>query len=139
MFLNNNLSNINKNFNSFFDSLSSGYLSYFDNKGYPVFSGSITVKNRNNVFLHNHTAVYFFHDLRGIHYIGETIDLKKRYFQHIEKKKNKKLVRTIENSFGPMKFSWVKVKSKVEALQLQKKWIRIFNPKCNEIKYSTKT
>lgn len=112
---------------------------YEDENGYPVFSGSISVKPRNNIFLKKHTAVYFFHDVRGIHYIGETVDLENRYFQHIEKNKNRKLKKAIENSFGPMQFSWVKVRSKVEALKLQKKWIREFNPKCNEIKYRTKT
>ena len=38
-------------------------------------------------------------------------------------------------AFGEMKFSWVKTSSKMEALIYQKKWIRIFKPKCNEIFY----
>jgi len=35
-----------------------------------------------------------------------------------------------------MFFSWVIASSKMDALIMQKKWIRIFEPKCNEIKYN---
>ena len=81
-------------------------------------------------------GVYFFHDLRGIHYIGESSDLKSRFKSHIKKEKNKKLVKVINSAFGAMNFSWVKTSSKMEALIYQKKWIRLFKPKCNEIFYN---
>lgn len=106
---------------------------------YPVFDGFIKVKSKNSVFLKNYEAVYFFHDLRGVHYIGETSNLKNRYVQHIEKEKNKELKKAITSSFGPMFFSWVKAKSKVDALRLQKKWIRLLKPECNNIKYKSTT
>ena len=83
-------------------------------------------------------GVYLFHDLRGIQYIGETSDLKSRFKSHIRKEKNKKLVKQINSAFGEMKFSWVKTSSKMEALIYQKKWIRVFKPKCNEIFYKNK-
>ena len=106
---------------------------------YPVFDGFVTIKSKNSVFLNNYEAVYFFHDLRGFHYIGETNNLKSRYVQHIEREKNKSLKEAIATSFGPMFFSWVKAKSKVDALKLQKKWIRLLKPSCNNIKYKSIT
>ena len=51
------------------------------------------------------------------------------------REKNKKLKKAILTAFGDMKFSWVKTSSKMEALILQKKYIRMFKPKCNEIFY----
>ena len=46
------------------------------------------------------------------------------------------LVKEINSAFGEMNFSWVKASSKMEALIYQKKWIRLFKPKCNEIFYN---
>lgn len=102
---------------------------------YPKFSASVTVKKMSDQLISNDPGVYFFHDLRGIHYIGETIDLKSRFKSHIKKEKNPKLLKALNSSFGVMNFSWVKTTSKMEALIYQKKWIRLFKPKCNEIFY----
>ena len=103
---------------------------------YPVFNGSINISANKNPFLSQLPATYFFHDLRGIHYIGETENLRLRFFQHIKKNKNIALKESILSAFGPMFFSWVIASSKMDALIMQKKWIRIFKPKCNEIKYN---
>lgn len=102
---------------------------------YPVFNASVTIKKMSDQLVSNGPGVYFFHDLRGIHYIGETSDLKSRFKTHIKKEKNHKLAKAINSSFGEMNFSWVETSSKMEALIHQKKWIRLFKPKCNEIFY----
>ena len=102
---------------------------------YPKFSASVSIKGMSDELISSGPGVYFFHDLRGIHYIGETSELKKRYKSHIRREKNKKLIKAINSSFGEMNFSWVKTSSKMEALICQKKWIRLFKPKCNEIFY----
>ena len=106
-----------------------------DSFGYPKFKASVAIKKMCEQLISSGPGVYFFHDLRGIHYIGETSDLKSRFKSHIRKEKNKKLVKEIKLAFGEMRFSWVKTSSKMEALIYQKKWIRIFKPKCNEIFY----
>lgn len=103
---------------------------------YPVFDGSVNVSTNKNPFLNQLPAVYFFHDLRGIHYIGETENLRFRFFQHIKKNKNLNLKAAILSAFGPMFFSWVVASSKMDALIMQKKWIRVFKPQCNEIKFT---
>lgn len=103
---------------------------------YPIFNGSVNISTNKSPFLSQLPAVYFFHDLRGIHYIGETENLRFRFFQHIKKNKNLSLKAAISSAFGPMFFSWVIASSKMDALIMQKKWIRLFNPQCNEIKYT---
>ena len=103
---------------------------------YPIFNSSVSIRRMSEQLISSSPGVYFFHDLRGIHYIGETSNLKSRYLSHTKREKNKKLQRAINNAFGEMKFSWVKAESKMEALILQKKWIRLFKPECNEIYYN---
>ena len=102
---------------------------------YPKFTASVTIRWMCEHLISSGSGVYFFHDLRGIHYIGETSDLKSRFKSHIKREKNKKLVKVMKSAFGEMNFSWVKTSSKMEALIYQKKWIRLFKPKCNEIFY----
>ena len=106
------------------------------NSKYPKFNSSVSVNDMCEQLISLSPGVYFFHDIRGIHYIGETSNLKSRFLSHIKKEKNKKLKKELSNAFGEMKFSWVKTKSKMDALIYQKKWIRLFKPKCNEIFYN---
>lgn len=103
---------------------------------YPTFNGSVNISANKCPFLNQLPAVYFFHDLRGIHYIGETENLRLRFLQHIKKKRNLNLNTAILSAFGPMFFSWVVAPSKMDALIMQKKWIRVFKPYCNEIKFT---
>ncbi len=102
---------------------------------YPVFNATLPIRELCDQLVTSSPGVYFFHDLRGIHYIGESADIRNRFKSHIKKEKNKKLSIEIKNAFGEMFFSWVKTDSKMEALINQKKWIRLFKPKCNEIFY----
>ena len=102
---------------------------------YPVFDSSVSVTKLCEQLISKVSGVYFFHNVRGIHYIGETTNLRSRFISHMTREKNKKLKKAILTAFGDMKFSWVKTSSKMEALILQKKYIRMFKPKCNEIFY----
>ena len=102
---------------------------------YPNFSSTVSINEMCDRLISTGPGVYFFHDLRGIHYVGETSDLRLRFLSHLKKGKNKKLSKAISSAFGVMNFSWVKTSSKMEALIYQKKWIRLFKPKCNEIFY----
>lgn len=102
---------------------------------YPTFDNSLSINNMCEQLISQSSGVYFFHDIRGIHYIGETSNLRSRFISHNRREKNKKLKKAISTAFGNMKFSWVKTSSKMEALIFQKKWIRLFKPKCNEIFY----
>ena len=102
---------------------------------YPKFDSSVSISKMCEQLISKVSGIYFFHDIRGIHYIGETSNLRSRFISHNKREKNKKLKKAIQSAFGDMKFSWVKTSSKMEALILQKKYIRMFKPKCNEILY----
>ena len=86
---------------------------------YPKFTASVPIRRMCEQLISSGSGVYFFHDLRGIHYIGETSDLKSRFKSHIKREKNKKLVKVMKSAFGEMNFSWVKTSSKMEALIYQ--------------------
>ena len=100
---------------------------------YPNFSSTVSINEMCDRLISTGLFFYFFHDLRGIHYVGH---INSRLAAiHLKKGKNKKLSKVISSAFGAMNFSWVKTSSKMEALIYQKKWIRLFKPKCNEIFY----
>jgi len=80
-------------------------------------------------------GVYFIHDFRGVLYIGESKNLKQRFLQHIYREENLSLKEAISNPCGEIRFYWFAVSNKYKSIKLQKDWIRIFNPKCNYIKY----
>ncbi len=108
-----------------------------DSFGYPKFNASVPIEDMCEQLISTGPGVYFFHDLRGIHYIGESTDIKSRFKSHIRREKNKKLIKKINTAFGRMNFSWVKTKSHMQALIFEKKWIRLFKPECNEIIFKT--
>ena len=132
MNLNNNSSLIKKNCISNFSNSKSSKKA---DQGYPTFDNSLSINSMCEQLISQSSGVYFFHDIRGIHYIGETSNLRSRFISHNRREKNKKLKKAINTAFGNMKFSWVKTSSKMEALIFQKKWIRLFKPMCNEIFY----
>ena len=104
-------------------------------RGYPNFNATVPIEQSCDQLISSGPGVYFFHDLRGVHYIGESIDIKSRFNSHIRREKNKKLVQKINSAFGVMNFSWVKTKTHMQALIFEKKWIRLFKPECNEITF----
>ena len=106
--------------------------------GYPKFTATVPIADMCEQLISSGPGVYFFHDIRGIHYIGESTDIKSRFKSHIRREKNKRLVKKINSAFGQMNFSWVKTKSHMQALIFEKKWIRLFKPECNEITFKTK-
>tara|TARA_B100000989_G_scaffold291542_1_gene266128 strand:+ start:1508 stop:1996 length:489 start_codon:yes stop_codon:yes gene_type:complete len=113
---------------------------YFNNslglKGYeliPAFDGSAKLNTLQTRFLPNYSVVYFFHDLRGIYYIGETKSLSCRFEQHLFKKENKLLVQLISNPIHEGFISWVRCVSYEERTNLEKKLVKVFNPIANTI------
>ena len=102
---------------------------------YPKFDGSIGFSIFENIYAPKNSGVYFIHDLRGILYIGKASNIHKRFTQHSWIRKNRVLYKLSQNPFGKFKFSWVNTKNEKIADNLEKKWIRIFKPICNEIFY----
>lgn len=93
---------------------------------------TLTFSSSQAIYAPTTTGVYFIHDLRGILYIGLTNNFRERLKQHTWLRKNKNLLNLSKNFFGSLKFSWVEFSSYKEAKKSEKKWIKVFNPICNE-------
>ena len=102
----------------------------------PDFDNSIAYKVSSAFILPKLSGVYFIHDFRGVLYIGESKNLRQRFLQHIYREENLSLKEAISNPCGEIRFYWFAVSNKYKSIKLQKDWIRIFNPKCNYIKYN---
>ena len=104
---------------------------------YPEFKEKVIYKISNKFFVPEYEGVYFVHDMRGFLYIGETLNLRQRFLQHLQREKNQHLKQLIKNPFGDLSFYWIKANSKLEALKLQKYWIRSLKPFTNKTKYKS--
>lgn len=103
---------------------------------YPNFAGSVRYKASRAFTVPTSSGVYFIHDFRGIHYIGEAQNLEQRFLQHHTNEDNVILKELVRYPFGELRFYWLKTKTKPNAVKLQKYWIRVFQPIANKVKYS---
>ena len=103
---------------------------------YPEFHGSVRYKASRGFMLPTNPGVYFIHDFRGILYIGEAKNLKQRFFQHHRNEDNTMLRELVRYPFGELRFYWLDAETKLKAVKIQKKWIRVFQPISNNIKYN---
>ena len=102
---------------------------------YPELKKKVLYKLSQNFFVPSAEGVYFIHDKRGFLYIGESNNLRNRFLQHLQREKNLDLVNLIKFPFGDLSFYWVTTNTKLEAVKLQKYWIRILKPLTNKINY----
>ena len=102
---------------------------------YPQLKKKVLYKLSQNFFVPSAEGVYFIHDKRGFLYIGESNNLRNRFLQHLQREKNLNLTNLIKFPFGDLSFYWVTTNTKLEALKLQKYWIRILKPLTNKINY----
>ena len=102
----------------------------------PKFDNSVVYNIFSAFVLPATPGVYFIHDFRGVLYIGESKNIKQRFIQHLSREDNFKLKVMISNPCGEVKFYWFEVPNKFKAIKMQKDWIRIFDPKCNNVKYN---
>ena len=103
---------------------------------YPEFHGSVRYKTSRAFTLPTNPGVYFIHDFRGILYIGEAKNLRQRFLQHHRNEDNTKLRELVRYPFGELRFYWLDADTKLKAVKIQKKWIRVFQPISNNIKYN---
>ena len=103
---------------------------------YPNFAGSVRYKASRAFTVPTSPGVYFIHDFRGIHYIGEAQNLEQRFLQHHTNEDNVILKELVRYPFGELRFYWLKTKTKPNAVKLQKYWIRVFQPIANKVKYN---
>ena len=100
---------------------------------YPKFERQVIVSMSSYTAIPAKPGVYFFNDLRGILYLGETSDLRRRFLEHLKKEKNPKLSALSKNPWGKLTYSWIKKNNKREAEHFETKYLNMFEPICNEL------
>ena len=79
---------------------------------YPKFERQVVVSMSSYTAIPAKPGVYFFNDLRGILYLGETSDLRRRFLEHLKKENNPKLSALSKNPWGKLTYSWIKKTTK---------------------------
>ena len=100
---------------------------------YPLFERQVVVSMSSHTAIPTKPGVYFFHDLRGILYLGETSNLRRRFLEHLKKETNPKLADLSKNPWGKFSYSWIKKNNKREAEHFESKYLKMFEPICNEL------
>ena len=98
----------------------------------PQFDGSVSVNVLSESGIPQDGGVYFYHDLRGVLYIGRTGNFRRRFRKHYYDSHNPDLTMVISNQIGDQNFSWILAPDIREMKSLEKQMIRVFNPHCNK-------
>ena len=102
----------------------------------PKFTSEILINSPSEEIIPQYGGVYIFRDLRGILYIGETVNLLRRFNEHrfdLNSKLNKFLATPIHSAY----FSWIRKSNRKDRLQLEKDLVSFFHPICNSILFKT--
>lgn len=78
-------------------------------------------------------GVYLIYDQRGLLYVGRSIDLRRRFHEHLEFSHNELLRIALANSWGQLRFAWIVDQNPAE---LEEHLIALLMPICNERRYS---
>lgn len=94
------------------------------------FDGTVTFGLANLVFVPKAAAVYTLHDLRGILYVGRSIDLRRRIWEHVTAEDNHLLRQVYATALPQVEVSWV-LSGYPAQISLERAYIRAFLPVCN--------
>ena len=101
----------------------------------PKFTSQAILNTTDEMWIPLYEGVYVFHDLRGIYYIGESNNLRRRFEQH-KSNLGSSLHTLISKPIHSPYFSWIKTFGRIERLNLEKNLIQYFKPDCNSILYN---
>jgi excinuclease UvrABC nuclease subunit len=101
-------------------------------------SGSTVFKLHSLWDIPSKQGIYLIHDLKGVHYVGKSNNIQRRFEEHLLLRKNLKLNEILKNFCFQLNFSWIEISTEKEMEVYEKELIRYFNPSCNQIKYKTK-
>ena len=104
---------------------------------FPDFTSQIIMISKNEKWIPDYQGVYFFHDLRGVYYVGETNNLKRRFQEHKISKRNTLLNQFIKTPIHTPYFSWIRTGGSICRIELEKEIVSFLKPKCNKIKFVT--
>lgn len=78
-------------------------------------------------------GIYFVSDFRGVLYIGQASNLRRRFYEHLEHGRNELLNKAINQSVGRLQCGWIEVSSKNQRNDIEKQLVQAFLPPCNKI------
>lgn len=102
----------------------------------PLLNLELTVPDRQGFMLSIpfKSGIYLFHDLRGIIYIGQSVNLRRRFDEHFWEVDNPLLATAIAQPVTEMYFSYFTVNTN-QLKKVEADLIRVFQPLCNRLKY----
>ena len=101
-----------------------------------VLDGTVQYTMGGSISVPEAPGVYFIHDLRGVLYVGRTVNLYHRYFQHYWDSHNTGVTAVLRRPVGRLEFSWMTVDA-CDLAALERDLIRAFQPLCNRLLYKT--
>ena len=79
-------------------------------------------------------GVYLIHDLRGVLYVGRTVNLHTRFVQHYRASHNDRVTTVLRRPMGRLEFSWM-ISELGEQEEVERNLIRAIQPLCNRLLY----
>ena len=76
-------------------------------------------------------GVYLVHDLRGVLYVGQSRQLRRRFVQHDRLRRNRLLHLAMSRPVGVMHFSWRLVADEDDRSAFERELVGILQPVCN--------
>lgn len=80
------------------------------------------------------SGVYLIHDVRGVLYVGQSKNLRRRFDQHFFEQGNPLLAVALMSPLGELSFSW-QVLPKEAVDGVERRLIQAFHPLCNRRLY----
>lgn len=102
----------------------------------PVLSidASVAFRLDRDLLVPHQPGVYLIHDLRGVLYVGRSIDLRRRFDEHFWHCDNPLLATALARPIGELQFSWCLI-GLPEQVAYEKQLVNFFNPPCNRTLY----
>jgi excinuclease UvrABC nuclease subunit len=101
----------------------------------PRIDGQVGFRQGHELYVPTQGGVYLIHDLRGILYVGKSVDLRRRFAEHYWLGGNPYLALAVANPIGDVTFSWSIAASPMRD-ELEAHLIAAYNPPCNRLKYT---
>jgi len=92
--------------------------------------GTVTFQQKGGLLIPSRPGVYLFHDIRGVLYVGRSLNLRRRFWQHFESEENPLLRLAFNRPFGSFDFSW-SISPHPNQIELERTLIHNFRPICN--------
>ena len=100
----------------------------------PRIDGKTPFRQGRELYVPSQGGVYLIHDMRGILYVGKSVDLRRRFAEHYWLGGNPYLALALANPAGDVTFSWSIAASPMRD-ELEVHLISAYQPPCNRLRY----